>query len=246
MRSNSSGRRIAETSSSRPDARGSAPRPRAAELDVAQRRAQPPQLDRVEAPARFRRAPRPRRRRSTRRGAARSMRRSRSRTGASVPSGRPGPARARRHLAGGELGLEGRDLTRVVRDHGALRPRDAVVHVALAQQARDRVVLLGGRAERERAHRGVRLRLGGAACDARPRRPRRCAASPAGRARSARPCRGARRRARTRRRGRAASRAKFSGVAPRNAPEPTSGSPKAITAMPRRAAGLEQLHAARE
>ena len=43
----------------------------------------------------------------------------------------------------------------------------------------------------------------------------------------------------------AARRAKFSGVAPRNAPDPTSGSPNASTAMPRARARLEQLDARR-
>ena len=136
--------------------------PARGELDVAQRRAQPPQLDRVEAPAgsderlghvvegpvvaggQVDDAQQVAHRRQ---GAERAAR----------------AARPRRHLAGGQLRLEGRDLTRVVRDHGALRPRDAVVHMALAEQARDRVVLLGGRSERERSHRCIRLRLGRAA-----------------------------------------------------------------------------------
>ena len=39
------------------------------------------------------------------------------------------------------LGLERGDLTGVVRDHRALRPGNAVVHVTLSQQPGDRVVL---------------------------------------------------------------------------------------------------------
>ena len=146
----------------------------------------------------------------------------------------PRAARARRHLARGELRLERRDLTGVVGDHGARRAHgDAVVHVALAQQPRDRVELLGGRAQRECAHRAVGLPRPTAPCGARRRRRRRCAASPGARDRSAtRVPRCAASSTDTPPR-LAARRAKFSGVAPRNAPEPTSGSPNASTAMPR-------------
>ena len=55
------------------------------------------------------------------------------------------PLTARRgHVARGELGLEGGDLPAVVGDDGARAPGHLVVDVALAQQPRDRVVLLAG------------------------------------------------------------------------------------------------------
>jgi hypothetical protein len=54
------------------------------------------------------------------------------------------PRCAGRHLTRGEFGLERRHLTRVVGDDRAVAPRDAVVDVPLSQQAGDEIVLFGG------------------------------------------------------------------------------------------------------